>query len=171
MNETVEDYVIIFREDVPGYSDLGDKVTKQQPQQQQQHGRESGRRDRATSTSCLEVSPASRETTANVNQPFDPSHGHPAPAFLSDISSFVDGIAAALWPINKKIHDNPELGFSEFIAHETLTSFMRSQEGWHVTPSAYGLETAWIADYDTGREGPVISFNVEMGEIVSYLPP
>lgn len=89
----------------------------------------------------------------------------PEPAYLSEISDFVDRqVAGSLWPVNKRIHDNPELGYEEFIAHEALTKFMRTREGWKVTPSAYGLETAWIAVYDSGRKGPVVSFNAEMGE-------
>ncbi|KAJ0110226.1 peptidase m20 [Diaporthe amygdali] len=87
----------------------------------------------------------------------------PEPPYLRDISSHVDSIADSLWPVNKKIHDNPELNYKEYIAHEALVNFMRSQEGWKVTPSVYGLETAWIAVHDTGRKGPVVSFNVEMG--------
>lgn len=86
------------------------------------------------------------------------------PASLKDISSVVDSLADDLWPVNKKIHDNPELGFKEFIAHETLTAFMKSRPGWKVTPSAYGMPTAWVAVFDTGKKGPVVSFNVEMGK-------
>ncbi|KAH9884705.1 hypothetical protein F4778DRAFT_774526 [Xylariomycetidae sp. FL2044] len=84
------------------------------------------------------------------------------PAYLGDISDFVDSIADELWPVNKKIHDNPELGYEEYIAHAALTKFMKSQAGWKVTPSAYGMATAWVAVYDSGKKGPVISFNVEM---------
>ncbi|KAI2472980.1 hypothetical protein F4781DRAFT_257221 [Annulohypoxylon bovei var. microspora] len=82
--------------------------------------------------------------------------------YLGDISEFLDSIADDLWPVNKKIHDNPELGYEEFIAHETLTKFMASRPGWKVTPSAYGLATAWVAVFDSGKKGPVVSFNVEM---------
>ncbi|KAI0109890.1 hypothetical protein F4814DRAFT_450851 [Daldinia grandis] len=82
--------------------------------------------------------------------------------YLGDISDFIDRIADDLWPVNKKIHDNPELGYEEFIAHETLTKFMASRPGWKVTPSAYGLATAWVAVFDSGKKGPVVSFNVEM---------
>ncbi|PNP42297.1 hypothetical protein TGAMA5MH_05979 [Trichoderma gamsii] len=39
---------------------------------------------------------------------------------------------------------------------------MKSQSGWVVTPSAYGMETAWVAVFDTGKRGPVVSFNAEM---------
>ncbi|KAI0098637.1 hypothetical protein GGR51DRAFT_427119 [Nemania sp. FL0031] len=81
---------------------------------------------------------------------------------LGKISDFIDAIAKELWEVNKTIHDNPELGYEEFIAHETLTKFMSSRGGWEVTPSAYGLATAWVAVFDSGKKGPVVSFNVEM---------
>ncbi|KAI1470600.1 uncharacterized protein F4812DRAFT_418324 [Daldinia caldariorum] len=84
------------------------------------------------------------------------------PGYLGEISDFLDSIADDLWPVNKKIHDNPELGYEEFIAHETLTKFMASRSGWKVTPSAYGMATAWVAVWDSGKKGPVVSFNVEM---------
>lgn len=86
------------------------------------------------------------------------------PQFLDPISQAVDSLLEEFWPINKKIHDNPERGFKEFIAHDVLTRFMKSQSGWVVTPSAYGMETAWVAVFDTGKRGPVVSFNAEMGE-------
>ncbi|KAI0398367.1 hypothetical protein F5Y17DRAFT_63 [Xylariaceae sp. FL0594] len=81
---------------------------------------------------------------------------------LGEISDFLDDRANDLWAINKTIHDNPELGYNEFIAHKTLTSFMARQRGWKVTPSAYGLATAWVAVYDTEKKGAVVSYNVEM---------
>ncbi|KAI1769472.1 hypothetical protein GGR53DRAFT_524660 [Hypoxylon sp. FL1150] len=92
----------------------------------------------------------------------DADSAQPEPGYLGEISNFLDSIADDLWPINKKIHDNPELGYEEFIAHETLTKFMANRPGWKVTPSAYGLATAWVAVYDSGKKGPVVSFNVEM---------
>ncbi|WYZ39946.1 hypothetical protein EsH8_IV_000287 [Colletotrichum jinshuiense] len=82
--------------------------------------------------------------------------------YLDEITSIIADLAESLWPVNKKIHDNPELGYHEFIAHDALTSFMRTQSGWKVTPSAYGMETAWVAVWDSGRKGPVVSFNAEM---------
>lgn len=76
----------------------------------------------------------------------------------------MDSISETLRPISLKIHDNPELSYEEFIAHETLTKFIRSRKGWKVTPSAYGIATAFIAEYDSGKKGPVISFNAEYGK-------
>lgn len=86
-----------------------------------------------------------------------------SPDYLGDIGSYIDSIADAIWPINKKIHDNPELGYKEYIAHEALTSFLKTQKGWQVTPSAYGMDTAFVAVFDSGKKGPVVSFNAEMG--------
>lgn len=82
-------------------------------------------------------------------------------AGLQYISSFVDNLSCELWPINKKIHDNPELNYEEFIAHETLTSFLKTQTGWKVTPSAFGIATSFQAEFDSGIPGPVVSFNAE----------
>nr|UYO77185.1 peptidase m20 domain-containing protein [Trichoderma balearicum] len=82
--------------------------------------------------------------------------------FLDDIDRAVEGFADIFWHINKTIHDNPELGFKEYMAHDALTKYMKSQPGWIVTPSAYGMDTAWVAVFDTGRRGPVVSFNAEM---------
>ncbi|UKZ86597.1 uncharacterized protein TrAFT101_002423 [Trichoderma asperellum] len=84
------------------------------------------------------------------------------PQLVDAISQAVDNLLEEFWPINKKIHDNPERGYKEFIAHDVLTKFMKSQSGWVVTPSAYGMETAWVAVFDTGKRGPVVSFNAEM---------
>ncbi|KAH7039512.1 hypothetical protein B0J12DRAFT_580252 [Macrophomina phaseolina] len=84
------------------------------------------------------------------------------PDYLGEISDYIDSIADSLWPINKKIHDNPELGYNEHIAHEALTSFLKTQKGWKVTPSAYGMDTAFVAVFESGKKGPVVSFNAEM---------
>ncbi|KAI1433305.1 hypothetical protein GGR50DRAFT_510865 [Xylaria sp. CBS 124048] len=81
---------------------------------------------------------------------------------LCEISDFVDSISNELWIVNRTIHDHPELGFKEFVAHDTLTKFMSSRRGWKVIPSAYGMATAWVAVFDSGKKGPTVSFNVEM---------
>jgi hypothetical protein len=83
--------------------------------------------------------------------------------YLTEIDKFVESLSSSLWSLNKFIHENPELAFKEHKAHEALTEFMRSQNGWKVTASAYEMETAWIAAYDSKRAGPVVSFNAEMG--------
>ncbi|XWW93285.1 hypothetical protein V2A60_001217 [Cordyceps javanica] len=84
-----------------------------------------------------------------------------APEALADISSAADAIGADFWPINQLIHDNPELAWHEFIAHNALVTFMEAQPGWEVKRSVFGLETAWIAEFDSGVPGSVVSFNAE----------
>ncbi|KID86093.1 hypothetical protein MGU_06785 [Metarhizium guizhouense ARSEF 977] len=74
------------------------------------------------------------------------------PKLLKAISAAAAEVGKEFWPINIKIHDNPELGYKESIAHEALTSFMRRQPGWKVTPSAYGLKTAWVAVFDSDSD-------------------
>jgi hypothetical protein len=91
----------------------------------------------------------------------DVSHG-----YLSRISEAIEKLRVDLWPLNKYIHENPELAFEEHKAHEALTNFMQSYEGWRVTKSAYGISTAWEAVYDGGKAGPLVSFNAEMGKLV-----
>ncbi|KAK2037910.1 hypothetical protein LZ31DRAFT_560061 [Colletotrichum somersetense] len=95
-------------------------------------------------------------------RPLPPAGPSSSPEYLDEISAVVDDLAESLWPINKTIHDNPELGYHEVVAHNALTAFMRTRPGWKVTPSAYGMETAWVAVWDSGRKGPVVSFNAEM---------
>ncbi|KAF4633547.1 hypothetical protein G7Y89_g4581 [Cudoniella acicularis] len=81
---------------------------------------------------------------------------------LLDLASeYIDSISEELRPVSLRIHDNPELNYGEFIAHETLVKFMKSRKGWKVTPSAYGIATAFIAEFDSGKKGPVISYNAE----------
>lgn len=88
--------------------------------------------------------------------------------YLCEINDFIEGISDELWTISREIHENPELGYEEYKAHALLTSFLKSRTGWKVTTSAYGMDTAWVAVYDSGERGPVVSLNVEMG---APLPP
>jgi hypothetical protein len=83
--------------------------------------------------------------------------------YLHDIDDFIGGLQSSLWPLNQYIHDNPELAFEEHKTHDALTNYMQSHEDWQITTSAYGIKTAWIAAYDSGKAGPVVSFNAEMG--------
>jgi hypothetical protein len=92
--------------------------------------------------------------------PVDACMGHD---YLTFISNHIDSWEKKLRPLNLKIHDNPELCYEEFIAHEAFVEFLRNWPGWEVTPSAYNIQTAFIAVYDSGKPGPVVSFNAEYG--------
>ncbi|KZL75060.1 aminobenzoyl-glutamate utilization protein B [Colletotrichum tofieldiae] len=86
--------------------------------------------------------------------------GNASPYFEA-VSEYIDSIVDDLWPINKDIHDNPELGYEEVKAHELLTSFMESHDGWNVTRSIYNISTAFVAVFEGSGDGPVVSFNAE----------
>jgi metal-dependent amidase/aminoacylase/carboxypeptidase family protein len=45
---------------------------------------------------------------------------------------------------------------------------MKLQKGWKVKPSAYGIETAFIAEFDSGEKGSVISYNAEYGMYLAW---
>jgi amidohydrolase len=85
-----------------------------------------------------------------------------APKYMGEIVDFIQSAKEDLSAVNTKIHDNPEVGYEEHKAHALLTNFLKCRQGWKVTTSAYGIATAWIAVYDSGKRGPVVSFNVEM---------
>ena len=92
-------------------------------------------------------------------QPLLASHNH-----IDAITKYVDGIAGSLRRLSLEIHDHPELRYKEVHAHDILAQYMESQSGWTVKRSAYDIATAFIAVYDSGRKGPVVSFNAEYGK-------
>ncbi|CAG8766883.1 3746_t:CDS:2, partial [Dentiscutata heterogama] len=71
----------------------------------------------------------------------------------------IDDVSEELREISLKIHDHPELGNEERFAHELLVNYLK-KKGFKVTPSAYGLETAFVAEFQSkAGEGRVVSFN------------
>ncbi|KAK0255933.1 hypothetical protein LTS09_009235 [Friedmanniomyces endolithicus] len=93
----------------------------------------------------------------------NPNVGHPtsSPDYFTAICAEVDNLSADLRTISLEIHDNPELQYKEFHAHKVLTEYLARKLGWTVTPSAYGIATAFVAVFDSGRKGAVVSFNAE----------
>lgn len=65
------------------------------------------------------------------------------------ITSTIDGADAELHKVNRALHQNPELGFEEHFAHETITSYLSSL-GFKVRKHAYGLDTSFEAEYGSG---------------------
>ncbi|KAG9244181.1 metal-dependent amidase/aminoacylase/carboxypeptidase [Calycina marina] len=74
------------------------------------------------------------------------------------INKSIENIDRELQGINHAIHSNPELGYAEFEAHKNIVALLKSQE-IKVIPHAYGLETAFEAEY--GQGGRVVAFNAE----------
>lgn len=60
--------------------------------------------------------------------------------------------------INHLIHSNPETGYKEVFAHDTLTSFLEDQ-GFKVRKHTYGLETSFEAEF--GQGGRLVIFCAE----------
>nr|GAT45709.1 aminoacylase 1-like protein 2 [Mycena chlorophos] len=79
---------------------------------------------------------------------------------IDPIDAKVDEIDSQLRQLSLQIHDNPELGFAEVLAHDLLTSFMTSH-GFTVTKGYLGLSTAFRAEYTHGRGGRVVGVNSE----------
>lgn len=87
------------------------------------------------------------------------------------ISDYLDSVTEELANISRTLWENPELGYEEYMAHELLTTYMESKEGWSVNKSIYGLDTAFSATFEGSGEGPVISFNSEYGTcLVNEVP-
>ncbi|KAJ5980086.1 hypothetical protein N7481_007384 [Penicillium waksmanii] len=75
-----------------------------------------------------------------------------------EISRVIDSYSSQLWDINQKIHQNPELGYQEKLAHDNITSMLEDL-GFKVTRHAYGLDTSFVAE--AGEGGRVVAFNAE----------
>ncbi|OAQ98969.1 hypothetical protein LLEC1_00599 [Akanthomyces lecanii] len=70
----------------------------------------------------------------------------------------VDSNLQAIQKINYQIHSEPELAYEEHKAHANFVSLLESL-GFHVTPNAYGVTTAFSAEYGSG--GRLVVFNAE----------
>ena len=90
--------------------------------------------------------------------------------YLDAICEQIEGISDDLRQISISIHDDPEVQYKEYHAHKILTEYLMKQSGWKVTPSAYGIETAFVAVYDSGKKGAVASFNAEYGTLDTLKP-
>jgi amidohydrolase len=71
-----------------------------------------------------------------------------------------DNIAESLFEINDWMYHNPELGHQEFGAAEKLANILK-EHGFEVEFPYGGLETAFRAEYSTGKPGPTIAILAE----------
>ncbi|ADY54794.1 amidohydrolase [Syntrophobotulus glycolicus DSM 8271] len=72
----------------------------------------------------------------------------------------IDKNAEALWQIATEIGLNPEEGFREFKAVKLLTACLQAN-GFQVERPVGGMETAFLARFKRGKEGPKIAFLAE----------
>ncbi|KAF3033775.1 hypothetical protein E8E11_001120 [Didymella keratinophila] len=63
--------------------------------------------------------------------------------------STIDGADTGLHKVNKALHENPELGYEEHFAHQTITDYLKSL-GFNVKKHAYGFDTSFEAEYGSG---------------------
>ncbi|KIM62893.1 hypothetical protein SCLCIDRAFT_779378 [Scleroderma citrinum Foug A] len=82
------------------------------------------------------------------------------PDILEIIEKTIDELSPALRELSLDIHKHPELRFEEIHAHDTYTAFVEKQG--FVVQRHYLLETAWVATYSRGQDGPVLGINSEM---------
>ncbi|KAG9292579.1 hypothetical protein G9A89_006950 [Geosiphon pyriformis] len=83
--------------------------------------------------------------------------------FAPMVEKAIDEISEELREISLKIHSKPEIGGEEHFAHDILANYLK-RKGFSVTQHAYGLETAFRAEfvYDgLSGNGRTISFNSE----------
>ncbi|PVF97124.1 hypothetical protein CPB86DRAFT_466426 [Serendipita vermifera] len=65
---------------------------------------------------------------------------------VNTINSRIDELSSVLRELSLQIHDNPELAWKEYKAHDVMTEFM-ARYGFEVQKHYLGLETAWRADF------------------------
>jgi amidohydrolase len=74
------------------------------------------------------------------------------------VSQGIKGCRDALWSMNSTIYDNPELGYNEVIAHDTITACLEKQ-GFKVKRHAYDIATSFEAEF--GEGGRLVIFCAE----------
>ncbi|KAM0249489.1 hypothetical protein ACHAQJ_009037 [Trichoderma viride] len=71
------------------------------------------------------------------------------------VNTHLDEVSSELRTVNKAIHDNPELAYKEFHAHDTITSFLEKQ-GFDVKRKTWGLDTSFEATIGSGGRQVVV---------------
>lgn len=74
------------------------------------------------------------------------------------VSQGIKGCRDALWSMNSTIYDNPELGYNEVVAHDTITACLEKQ-GFQVKKHAYDIATSFEAEF--GEGGRLVIFCAE----------
>lgn len=72
----------------------------------------------------------------------------------------IDQHAESFRSISRAVGNRPELGHEEFFAAELLCGEL-SRYGFKVERGILGIETSFIAEYDTGQSGPIAGFLCE----------
>jgi len=117
-------------------------------------------------TDCCQFTPTNSGPVWSPEDTAKPTPARPnssdiyRPDILEHIEATIKGLDAELRELSLDIHNNPELKFVEYHAHDVLTAFM-SKHGFEVTKH-YHMETAWLATFSHGDGGRTIGINSEM---------
>ena len=79
---------------------------------------------------------------------------------LEKLNKKYNEIFSDLKELNEYIHANPELGRKEFKACKAHKDILKKY-GFKVTDNYIGIETAYLAEYSSGKEGPKIAYLAE----------
>ncbi|KAI9304147.1 hypothetical protein BJ944DRAFT_164137 [Cunninghamella echinulata] len=66
------------------------------------------------------------------------------------VKSTLDKVNTELRAISLDLFENPEIGMKEKHAHDLLTDYLE-KKGFKITRHAYGMETAFVAEYSKGK--------------------
>lgn len=72
----------------------------------------------------------------------------------------VDEIKEELLELSHEVHSHPEITSTEHFACKLLSDYVKAK-GFEVTVDVAGHDTAFIAIYDTGKEGPNVAITAE----------
>lgn len=87
------------------------------------------------------------------------------------VSEYIDSVTETLQQTSFVNNYNLGSNFRATMSHQALTKFIGARKGWKVTPSAYDVDNAFVAEYDSGCSGTNIGIDVEYGEGKGQLPP
>lgn len=79
---------------------------------------------------------------------------------LENLSKKYNEIFSDLKELNEYIYANPELGRKEFKACKVHKEILKKY-GFKITDNYIGIETAYLAEYSSGKEGPKIAYLAE----------
>lgn len=78
----------------------------------------------------------------------------------SDIDNIINDLEGELKDLSKYIYDNPEMGYEEYKSSKAHIDILK-KHGFDVEENFLGMDTAFKATYDSGKEGATISYLVE----------
>ncbi|KAG0249580.1 hypothetical protein BG011_009120 [Mortierella polycephala] len=76
--------------------------------------------------------------------------------YANDVNQAIDDDSDGLRRLSLQIHGRPELGYEEVFAHKTLTDYME-EKGFKVTRHAFGIDTAFVAEYESSATSAAIA--------------